>query len=182
MEKTNILKLIVINFIIIGLAILAAFLLSQMPLLFEYMKKQAEAHEQLAKEVEEQLGFEYEAQSIEYLQTDGKGAAQGFEDSGSVNTITKIIEGKAMATAGFKENDIFAYQPMSLEPFIFLQEETAIIPIIRDKKAMDISIAVPKLELSIDPYELRWPITKQSKFFKYEQNTNFLMTPYDIYN
>lgn len=149
---------------------MAALLLSQMPSFFEYIRKQ----------VEEQLGFEYESQSIQYLQSDGKGAAQGYEDSGSVNTITKIIEGKAMETAGFKENDIFAYQP--IEPFVFLQGEIAIIPIIRDKKAMNISIAVPKLELSIDPYELRWPIKKQSKSFKYKQNTNFFLKPEDIYN
>lgn len=183
-NQNNFLKYILINSLIMGFIFLSAIALAQIPKIFKVMGEQAELREQIRQEVQEQLGFEYQDQSISYIRG-GKGAAEAFEDSGSLYVITSITEGKPMANAGFKDRDIFptSYFDSSglLKQFIFLQGETIEIPIVRDRQAMDISITVPKLELSIDPYDLRWPFRKQSKLFKYKQDP-FHLSVDDIYN
>ena len=111
-------------------------------------------HVEMYDDLQEQLGFKY---NTPYL-----------EEGGEALIISEVTEGGLMEKAGFRKGDRYGDIDSSLvidftNTFIFNQESTVEVPIIRDGEHTNIQIYVPKLQFDVDPHTLHYP------FFKYKK-------------
>ncbi len=112
-----------------------------------------DSHISMYEDLEEQLGFSW---------------GTPIMDDGIERLIFgEVLEGGLMSQAGFKTDDIYDADVISVidftNMFIFHQNTQIVIPISRKGENLQIPFDVPTLNLRVDPYELHYPFTKYSK-------------------
>lgn len=111
-------------------------------------------HLAVQRQIDRQMGFSY--------------ATPVLRGGDEIFVITDVMAGGAMDAAGLKVGDYVGYYSVDdlYHLIAFGQERTVLIPIQRGTRQMAVSVAVPKLDLTIPPGWLWWNLDGRTRVYR----------------
>lgn len=111
-------------------------------------------HLMLQRQIDRQMGFSYATPVL-----------RGVEE---IFVITDVMAGGVMEAAGLQVDDYVCYYSVDdlYHLIAFGQDRTVSIPIQRGARQMDISVAVPKLDLMCPPGWLWWNLDRRTRMYR----------------
>jgi hypothetical protein len=105
-------------------------------------------------QIDRQMGFSYATPVL-----------HGVEE---IFVITEVMAGGAMDAAGLEVGDCVCYYSVDdlYHLIAFGQDRTVLIPIQRGARQMAVSVAVPKLDLTIPPGWLWWNLDGRTRTYR----------------